>query len=335
MQRRSMVKAALVGGATLAQSGLAQPALAQSGLTQPRPRPVRIGWLTGQRQASIAPYLAAFREAMAAAGYVEGQNLTIEYRYGDEDLSRVPALARELASLPVAVLMVQGVAAQVAPLGLSVPIAYVMSADPVIAGLATSLAHPTHNMTGLTFMAAELNAKRLEMLRDIVPGLRQVAVIGNPEHAGEELERATARETGQRLGLDVSFNATRSLAELEQALGRIAGSRVQALSVFADGFAVQHRQRLAAFALQHRLPLISGWSVFAESGALCIYGPRLRESYRRLAHYVDRLIRGAQPADLPIERPTVFEFVINQQTAAAIGVSFPPHLLALADTVID
>jgi putative ABC transport system substrate-binding protein len=325
MQRRSMVKAALAGGTTLAAPAWGQP----------RPRPVRIGWLTAQRQASIAPYLATFREGMAAAGYVEGQNLTIEYRFGDEDLSRVPALARELAAMPVSVLMVQGVAAQVATLGLSVPVAYVMSADPVIGGLATSLAHPTHNMTGLTFMSAELNAKRLEMLRDIVPGLRQVAVIGNPEHPGDELERAASHQTGQRLGLDVSFNATRSQAELEQALARIAGSRVQALSVFADGFALQHRQRLADFAVQHRLPLISGWSVFAESGALCIYGPRLRESYRRLAYYVDRLLRGAQPAALPIERPTVFEFVVNQKTAAAIGVSFPPHLLALADRVID
>ncbi len=210
-----------------------------------------------------------------------------------------------------------------------------MSADPVIAGLATSLAHPTHNMTGLTFMSAELNAKRLEMLRDIVPGLRRVAVIGNPEHAGEELERAAARETGQRLGLEIAFNATRSLAELEATLARLASAPPQAISVFADGFAVQHRQRLADFAVQHRLPLISGWSVFAEAGALCIYGPRLRESYRRLAYYVDRLLRGAQPAALPIERPTVFEFVLNQKTANAIGASFPPHLLALADTVIE
>jgi len=324
MQRRSLMLAALAGQSTLAMPALAQPA-----------RQVRIGWLTGQRQASIAPYLATFREGMAAAGYVEGRNLTIEYRYGDEDISRVPALAQELASLPVSVLMVQGVATQVAQLGLKIPVAFVMSADPVIAGLATSLAHPSRNMTGLTFMAAELNSKRLEMLRDIVPGLRQVAVIGNPEHAGEELERAASRETGQRLGLEVTFNATRSIAELERALRGIAASRSQAVSVFADGFALQHRQLLADFALQHRLPLISGWSLFAEAGALCIYGPRLRESYRRLAYYVDRMLRGAQPADLPIERPTVFEFVVNQKTANAIGATIPQHLLALADRVIE
>ncbi len=325
MQRRTLLASSFVLG------GLPLPALAQAG----RGRPVRIGWLTGQRAASIAPYLATFREAMAEAGYVEGRNLTIEYRHGDEDLSRVPEMARELAAMPVSVLMVQGVASVVARLGLRVPVAYVMSADPVLAGLATSLAHPTHNMTGLTFMAAELNGKRLDLLRDMVPGLRRVAVIANPEHAGEELERAVAMEHGQRLGLAVSFHTTRTLAELEQTFQRLPAERPQAISVFADGFALQHRQRLADFALQQRLPLISGWAAFAESGALCIYGPRLRESYRRLGYFVDRMIRGAQPADLPIERPTVFEFVLNQRTARSIGQQVPPHLLAMADHVID
>ncbi len=300
-----------------------------------RGRPVRIGWLTGQRAASLAPYLATFREAMAELGHVEGRNLIIEYRHGDEDAFRVPDLARELAALPVSVLMVQGVAAQVAPLGLKIPVAFVMSADPVLAGLAPSLARPANNMTGLTFMSAELNGKRLELLRDIVPGLRRVAVIANPEHAGMELEREAALETGQRLGVEVAFIATRTAAELEQALRHLAESRPQAISVLADGFALQHRQRLADFALQQRLPLIAGWAIFAESGALCVYGPRLRESYRRLATFVDRLLRGAQPADLPIERPTVFEFVLNQRTARSIGASIPPHLLAMADTVLD
>jgi putative ABC transport system substrate-binding protein len=300
-----------------------------------RGRPVRIGWLTGQRAASIAPYLATFREAMSDAGYVEGRNLIIEYRYGDEDISRVPALAQELASMPVSVLLVQGVAVQVARLGLKIPVAYVMSADPVLAGLATSLAHPSHNMTGLTFMSAELNGKRLELLRDIVPELRRVAVIANPEHAGEELERAAAMASGQRLGIEVNFHTTRTAAELEQAFLRIPAGRPQAVSVFADGFALQHRQRLADFALEQKLPLIAGWAVFAQSGALCVYGPRLRESYRRLAYFVDRLIRGAQPADLPVERPTVFEFVVNQRTARSIGATIPPQLLAMADEVID
>ncbi len=327
MQRRTVVATSLGLGA-----GLALPALAQG---PARGRPVRIGWLTGQRAASLAPYLATFREAMAELGHVEGRNLIIEYRHGDEDISRVPALAQELAALPVSVLMVQGVAAQVPQLGLKVPVAFVMSADPVLAGLAPSLARPAHNMTGLTFMSAELNGKRLELLRDIVPGLRRVAVLANPEHPGMELERAAAMETGRRLGVEVAFHTTRTVAELDQALHRLPDSRPQAISVLADGFALQHRQRLADFAVQHRLPLIAGWSIFAESGALCVYGPRLRESYRRLAYFVDRLIRGTQPADMPIERPTVFEFVLNQRTARSIGTTMPPHLLAMADQIID
>lgn len=327
MDRRILLASMLSLGTALAP---------RRGVAQVRADPVRIGWLTAQRETSLTPYLGAMRAGLADAGYVEGRNLHIEYRYGDDAIDAVPRLAAELTNLPVAVLLVQGAAVQVvAKLGLSTPIVYVFSGDPVRAGLAESLAKPRANMTGLTFMAAELNGKRLEILRDIVPGLHRVAVIANPEHPGEDLERSYWEKVGTELGIETDYHATRTNAELQAACASVASNRPQAISVFADGFAIQNRDAIAKFAIEQRLPLISGWSVFAHSGALCTYGPRLTESYRRLAHYVERILKGAKPADLPIERPAVFELVLNQRTARAIGITLSPDLLVLADEVIE
>lgn len=323
-RRRHLLAAALAGTA------LPRPAPAQTG------RVVRIGWLTAQREASLTPYLATLRAGLAEAGYAEGRNLQMLYRYGDDDTSRVPALAQELLRQQVPVIIAQGTAVNIlAGLHLPVPVVYVVSGDPVAAGLAESLSRPRGNMTGMTFISAELNGKRLELLRDIVPGLQRVAVIANPEHPGQDDERAYTLETGRRMGLEIAHYATRSPAELEAAFESLAARPPQAMTVFADGFAIQNRERLARFAIAQRLPLVSGWAVFAESGALCTYGPRLQESYRRLAYYVDRILRGARPADLPIERPTVFELVVNLRTAAAIGLAVPPTLLAQADALIE
>ncbi|HEX2500549.1 MAG TPA: ABC transporter substrate-binding protein [Methylomirabilota bacterium] len=251
-------------------------------------------------------------------GYEQGRNLVIEYRFGDDAIERVPELAAELVRLPVDVVMVQGAAVPViAKLGLKVPVVYVFSGDPVSAGFADSLARPRGNMTGLTFMAAEFNGKRLQLLRDIIPDLRRVAIMGNPAHPGEELERAYSENVGQQLGLAIEYFPTRTAAELTAAMATMTARPPQAISLFADGFAIQNRQRIIDFAMKERIPVTSGWPVFAQSGALCTFGPRLTESYRRLAYYVDRILKGAKPADLPIEQPTKFELVVNLKTAKA------------------
>ena len=190
-------------------------------------------------------------------------------------------------------------------------------------------------MTGLTFMAAEFNGKRLELLREFIPGLRRVAIIANPEHPGEEIERRDSEEAGQRLGLGTDFFATRNSKELDDAFTKISTPPVQAISVFADGFAIQNRQKIIEFANDRRVPVISGWAIFAQSGALCTYGPRLAESYRRLAYYVDRILRGADPSTLPIERPTKFELIINARTAKALNIAIPQSVLLRADQVIE
>jgi putative tryptophan/tyrosine transport system substrate-binding protein len=297
---------------------------------------IRVGWLTAQQPSSLTPYVDAMRTALADLGYVEGRNLVIEFRYGDDVIERVPELAAELVRLPVDLIVAQGAAAfEIRGLGLPVPIVYSMSADPVSAGSADSLARPRGNMTGVTLMAVEFNGKRLELLQEIVPELRRVTIVGNPEHPGSHLERAFSEETARRLGLTIEYLPTRTRDELTGVLSAISARPPQAISLLADGFAIQNRQTIIDFAMRHRAPLISGWPIFARSGAVCTYGPRLTESYRRLAYYIDRILKGAKPADLPIERPTKFEFVINLRSAKALGLTIPQSLLARAGQVIE
>jgi len=295
-----------------------------------------IGWLTAQQASSLAPFLDAFRSGLAELGYLEHRNFEIEYRYGDDNLLRVAPLAAELVRKPVDLLVVQGAAVPlVYELKLPIPSVYVFSGDPVVAGFAESLAHPDGNMTGLTFMAAELNGKRLEILRDVVPDLRRVAVIANPEHPGSQIERAYSEETARRLGLDMEFFGTATLDKLTAAFAAMDPHPPQAISLFADGFAIQNRQRIIDFGMKHRAPVISGWPVFARSGAICSYGPKLSESYRRLATYVDRVLKGARPSDLPIERPTRFEMVVNIKSAKTLGLTVPNSIVAAADELIE
>jgi ABC-type uncharacterized transport system substrate-binding protein len=325
MKRRVFV-ASLVAVAAMPRTGTAQGAA----------RVIRVGWLTAQQASSLVPYVDAMRTALADLGYVEGRNLVIEFRYGDDVIERVPELAAELVRLPVDLIVAQGAAAfEIRGLGLPIPVVFSMSADPVSAGFADSLARPRGNMTGVTLMAVEFNGKRLELLQEIVPDLRRIAIVGNPEHPGAHLERAFSEETARRLDLAIEYLPTRTRDELTSVLSAISAHSPQAISLLADGFAIQNRQTIIDFATRHRAPVISGWPIFARSGAVCTYGPRLTESYRRLAYYIDRILKGAKPDDLPIERPTKFEFVINLRTAKALGLTIPPSLLVRADEVIE
>ena len=233
-------------------------------------------------------------------------------------------------------MVVQGAAVPlVYELKLPIPSVYVFSGDPVVAGIAQSLAHPGGNMTGLTFMAPQLNAKRLELLRDMVPSLRRVAIIANPEHPGSEIERTYSEETAQKLSLETEFFSTAREDQLTAAFAAMDTRPPQAISLFADGFAIQYRQRIIEYGMRHQAPLISGWPIFARSGAICSYGPKLSESYRRLAYYVDRVLKGTPPSDLPIERPTRFEMVVNMKTAKTLGLTVPNSIIVSADEIIE
>jgi putative ABC transport system substrate-binding protein len=310
--------------------------LPQNVIAQNDKRTIKIGWLTAQREVSLTPYLAALRRGFGELGYVEGQNLVIEYRFGNDQLQRVPELAAELVKSGVELIVAQGAAvSEVAKQSLPVPIVYIFSGDPTAAGFADGLSRPRGNMTGVTMMAAELNGKRLEILRDIVPGLRRVAIIANPEHHGVNLERANSEQTGQRLGMEIRYYPTPSVAKLEEALAGLKADPVQAISIFSDGFAVQNRKTIIDFAAEQRVPVVAGWSIFARSGAICTYGPLQSEQYRRLADYVDRIAKGVRPSELPIQQPTKFETVVNLKTAKTLGLSIPPALLARADEIIE
>jgi len=318
-------------GATLALAALRREAAAQN-----TAKVARIGWITAQQASSLTPYIAALRKGLAELGYTEGDNLVLVLRFGDDAIERVPEMAAELERIPVDLIIAQGAAVpDIAKLRLKVPVVYVYSGDPVSAGLADSLARPRGNMTGLTFMAAELNGKRLDLLREIMPQIKKVAIVANPEHPGVEFERTYSEKSALRLGLTIDYYPTRSTGELTQAFAAMAANPPQAISLFADGFAIQNRDRIVEFAMNQHAPVVSGWPIFARSGALCTYGPRLTESYRRLAYYVDRVLKGAKPADLPIEQPTQFEFVVNLRTAKNLGLSIPQSMLVRADEIIQ
>lgn len=322
LTRRSLV-------ASVAASSFAPSVLAQG-------RPARIGWLTAQTSASLVPYVSAFRNGLSTVGLIEGRSIEIDFRYGNDNSARVPDLAAELIAAQVRLIVAQGAAVPIlARLNLPLPVLYAVSSDPVSAGLAETLARPKGNMTGITFMAAELNGKRLELLRDMIPGLKRVALIGTPEHPGAHLEHAYAAKVAERLGLRLDYFPTATQQELMAALATLRNDPPQAVSILGDGFALANRTLIIGTATELRIPVISAWRVFAEAGAVCTYGPALEDCYRRLAYFVDRVLKGAQPADLPIEQPTRFETVLNLKAALALGLTLPPAVMAKADTVLD
>jgi putative ABC transport system substrate-binding protein len=321
---------------TFLASSLVLIGLPEIGVAQAPARVVRLGWVVATSSASSAPFLHALRAGLTDLGYVEGRNLVLEERYANDVLGRVTALADELLRSPVDVLVTQGIATRaIVKTVTAVPVVYVLSADPVAAGFAQSFAHPGGNSTGLTLMAVELNGKRLELLREILPSLRRAAVIANPDHRGEHLERRETEETAQRLGITIQYLPVHNEVELEASFAAISSDASEAIVVFPDPLTIGNRQRIIDFAMTCRIPVISAWSILARSGALCTYGPRLTESYRRAAYYVDRILKGMRPSDLPIERPTVFELVVNMKTAAALGIELPASFLARADEIIE
>jgi putative tryptophan/tyrosine transport system substrate-binding protein len=295
-----------------------------------------IGFVSGLDQSAAADFINALRDGLAALGYKEPSTLKIEERFADYKPDRIPALIQELEQLRVAIIVTHAAATLPVVTGQhQVPVVYELSADPPSLGLAADLAHPLHNATGISLMSIEMNGKRLELLHEIAPQITRVAVIANPLHSGMQLERVDFEAKGKELGVDVLFFSTPNRADLDQALNKLSSETPQALVAFSDAFIVDNKNYIINFAMSRRLPVISGWAVMAENGALCTYGPRLVESYRRTAYFVDRILKGSTPAELPIERPTVFELVVNLDSAKTLGITIPPTVLARADRVIE
>ncbi|HEX2116931.1 MAG TPA: ABC transporter substrate-binding protein [Alphaproteobacteria bacterium] len=296
----------------------------------------RIGWIAASGPAVVKPNVDALRAGLAERGWIEGRNYVLLQRYADGAFERIPGLATELLADQIDVLVTQGPAIHgVHRIVKSVPVVYGFSGDPIVAGFAASLAQPLGNLTGVTHMSIELNGKRLDMLREIMPQLERIAILANPTHPGDQLELADSQEAAKRLGMQLQYWPVRNLTELDEAFAGMAADPPQAIVAFPDIMIMQLRERIIGFGVERRIPAISGWSAFAESGGLFTYGPKLSESYRRLGYYVDRILKGAKPSELPVERPSVIELVVNLKTAAAVGVDIPPSLLARADEVIE
>jgi putative tryptophan/tyrosine transport system substrate-binding protein len=296
----------------------------------------RVGFIAYSDAEAVAPFLEAFLKGMSEAGYVEGRNLQIFARYADERREHIEPLVRELVGEKLGLIVAVGPATRDAiRVAGSTPVVFGFSGDPIVAGWASSLATPTENATGVTFMSVDLNGKRIELLHQALPSMRRLAVIANPLHPGESLEGDECRAAAARLGLSLTYLFARNAEEVDVALRTVAAEQPDALIALPDALTMAHRQQIIDFAGARRIPVISGWARFAESGALLTYGPNLPSSWARLAYYADRILRGAKPQSLPIEQPSRFELVVNLATASRLGIELPQSLLTRADQVIE
>ena len=279
----------------------------------------------------------AFRAALRERGYTEGRNLTIHFRSAEGQQDRLARLATELVSLKVDVIVTAGQPAIRALLQATqtIPVIMAVSGDPVATGLVPSLARPGGNLTGLSILSPELSGKRLQILKEIIPTLSRVAMLWNPANQDSQINARATESAANQLGLVVQSLETRESLQLEPAFVRMSDAQAGGLFVLADPFTISHRNQIASLAVRHRLPAVYFWKEFVEAGGLVSYGPSLVEMFRRTAIYVDRVLKGAKPADLPLEQPTTFELAINLKTAKALGLTIPQSLLARADHIIE
>jgi ABC-type uncharacterized transport system substrate-binding protein len=300
----------------------------------------RIGYLS-TNLASSPHHHEAFRQGLRDLGYVEGRNVVIEYRDAEGKIERHPALVAELVALKVDVIVVAGstLTARTAKQATStLPIVFIAVGDPVGSGLVTSLARPGGNVTGLSAISPELVGKCLELLKQAVPGVDRVAVLWVPGALGEHTDKDMLKgaEVARRaLGVQLQFVDARGLENFDRAFSDMTSARAGGLTVLPSARLLREHRRLVDLAAKNRLPAVYTSREFVDAGGLMAYGANLADLYRRAATYVDKVLKGAKPADLPVEQPTKFELVINLKTAKALGVTVPPTLLAIADEVIE
>jgi ABC-type uncharacterized transport system substrate-binding protein len=332
MKRRAFLE--LVRG-----SLLAAPLAAEA---QPVGMPARVGFLTPSSRLAFASgerrvYREAFSGRLRELGWTEGQNLVIEGRYAEGVYDRLQALAVELVSLPVDVIFANSAPAALAAKRAtrSVPIVFETLGEPISGGLVSSLARPERNLTGISGLGPELSGKRLELLRELVPGLRRVALLVNPKNV---MSVPTLRETekaGAILRLRIEVLEVRSPDQLEGAIGGVGSDGATAMIIVPDPILLTNARRIQALLLKHRLPAVHAETGWLQAGGLMLFGSSLLDHFRQAATLVDKILRGARVADLPVEQSTRFELVINLKTAKALGLTIPPSLLVRADQVIE
>ena len=325
MRRRDFIM--LVGGAVAAWPFAAR--------AQQPTMPV-VGFLRSATLADVPHWVAAFRQGLKEAGFVEGQNVAIEFRSADNQLDRLPALVADLIRQPVAVIVGNTDAALAAKdATTTVPIVFASGSDPVRDGLVASLNRPGGNVTGLVYFSAVLGAKRLELLRQLVPGATTIAVLVNPNTPLTEAERKDVQAAAQAIGQQLIIIDISSDRDIETAFAAFVQRGAGALLVGTGGFLNSNRERIAAVANRHALPASYSQREGVVAGGLMSYGPSISDAYRQAGIYSGRILNGEKPADLPVIRSTKFELVLNLKTAKALGLTIPPSLLVAADEVIE
>ena len=294
-----------------------------------------IGFLGVSTPSGWSHYVTAFEQRLRELGWIEGRTVAIEIRWAEGRGERFSEIAAEFVRDNVDIIVTAGGAVVAAKQATStIPIIFALANDPVGIGLVASLARPGGNVTGLSAQATDLASKRLELLREFVPGIRRLAILGNAGYPAAVLEMGEVQETAHKLGLDASISEIRRAEDIALAFETFSG-QAQALYVVADPLTGSNRAKINSLALDARLPTMHGIREYTEAGGLISYGPNIPDLFRHAAEYVDKILRGAKPADLPVEQPTKFELVINMKTAKSLDLTVPQTLLALADEVIE
>jgi putative ABC transport system substrate-binding protein len=302
---------------------------------QPKKVPL-IGYVDAGSPASTGHRAQAFVQGLKALGYVEGQNVTIEYRWAEGKLERLAAFVEEFVRLRVDVIVSSATPAiRIAKEKTgTIPIVMAGVTDPVGSGFATSLARPGGNITGLTHMAPDLTGKRLELLKEVVSPLSRVALLWNPDHPGQPAAFKEAQVAAEGLKVKLLSLEARNREEIEKVLSSIGKDRPQGFFELPDPLTFFNRELIAGFTIKNRLPAMFSFSEYVDAGGLMSYGTSFPDLFRRAATYVDKILKGTKPADLPVEQPTKFEFIINLKAAKQIGLTIPPNVLVRADKVI-
>jgi putative tryptophan/tyrosine transport system substrate-binding protein len=296
-----------------------------------------IGFLGGASPDSLTPMVAAFHQGLKEIGYVEGQNVVIEYRWAEGAYDRLPALAADLVRRGVAVIYASAPSAVLAAKAATttIPIVFTSGGDPVKLGLVSSLNHPGGNLSGVSFQVNELGAKRLELLRALVPAAAVIGFLVNPTRPSSESEVQDAQQGAQTLGVQLHVLSATSESDFAKAFATFAEGRIDALIVGSDSFFFSQRNQLVTLAEHYKIPAIYDFREYPGVGGLMSYAPSITEMYRQAGVYTANILKGAKPADLPVIQPTKFELVINLKTAKALGLTVPPNMLLLADEMIE
>lgn len=297
----------------------------------------RIGWLAPGTQASQEVSLEEYRSGMRELGYLEGRTVETEYVYADGQFDRLPGLAAELVAHKVDLIVTSSTPGSLAAKRATktIPIVFAVSSDPISTGVVESLARPGGNITGLSVMASELSAKRIELLHTLLPRVNRMAALWDSSNPGMALRVRETQVAAEQLRIAFFDAGTRDLEGLEAMFAEILRQRPGALLVTAEPFTNRHRDRILEFAMRNRIPAMYEESRFVEAGGLLSYGPNILDMYRRSAIYVDKILKGAKPSDLPVEQPTKFELVINLKTAKALGITIPQSVLVRVDKTIQ